>query len=97
MALQIRDLSKGTAVQVLNEISMEYNFSEPSYIVKSLGLQQELPPFEATREIFKDNLIYACIGELASQKKVTKQNAAAKVLETLSTKYVFLEEKLENA
>ena len=95
MALQTRDLSKGTAVQVLNEISIEYDFSEPSYIVKSLGLQQELPPFEATCEIFKDNLTYACIGEPASQKKVAKQNAAAKVLETLSTKYVFLEEKLE--
>ena len=95
MALQTRDLSKSTAVQVLNEISTEYDFSEPSYIVKSLGLQQEVPPFEATCEIFKDNLIYACIGEPASQKKVAKQNAAAKVLETLSTKYVCLEEKLE--
>ena len=74
MALQTRDLAEGTAVQVLNEISIEYDFSEPSYIVKSLGLQQELP---------------------ASQKKLAKQNVAAKVLETLSTKYVFLEEKLE--
>ena len=53
------------------------------------------PPFEATCEIFKDNLTYACIGEPVSQKKVAKQNAAAKVLETLSRKYVFLEEKLE--
>ena len=95
MALQTRDLSKGTAVQVLNEISIEYDFSEPSYIVKSLGLQQELPPFEATCEIFKDSLPYACIGEPAPQKKVAKQNAAAKFLETFSTKYVFLEEKLE--
>ena len=95
MALQTRDLSKGTAVQVLNEISIECDFSEPSYIVKSLGLQQELPPFEATCEIFKDNLTYAGIGEPASQKKEAKQNAAAKVLETLSTKYIFLEEKLE--
>ena len=95
MALQTRDLSKGTTVQVLNEISIEYDFFEPPYIVKSLGLHQELPPFEATCEIFKDNLTYACIGEPASQKQVAKQNAAAKVLETHSKKYVFLEEKLE--
>ena len=56
---------------------------------------QELPPSEATYEIFKDDLTYACIGEPASQKKVVKQNAAAKVLETLSTKYIFIEEKSE--
>ena len=51
---------------------------------------------EATYEIFKNNTTYACIGEPASQKKAAKQNAAAaKVLETLSTKYIFLEEKSE--
>ena len=33
MALETRDLSKGTAVQVLNELSIEYDFSEASYIV----------------------------------------------------------------
>ena len=77
MALQTRDLSKGTAVQVLNELSIEYDFSEPSYIVKSLDNHEELPPFQATCEIFKKNLTYACIGEPASQKKAAKQNAAA--------------------
>ena len=55
MVLQTRDLSKGTAVHVLNELSIEYDFSEPSYIVKSLGKHQELPPFQATCEIFKNN------------------------------------------
>ena len=95
MAMQQRDLTKGSAVQILNEISIEYDFAVPKYKIKSLEIHQELPPFEATCEIFKDNLTYACIGEPASQKKVAKQNAAAKVLETLSTKYIFLEEKLE--
>ena len=93
--MQQKDLRKGSAVQILNEISVEYDFAVRTYTVKSLGLQQELPPFEATCEIFKDNLTYACIGEPASQKKVGKQNAAAKVLETLSTKYIFLEVKSE--
>ena len=45
MALQTRDLSKGTAVHVLNELNIEYDSSEPSYIVKSLDKHQELPPF----------------------------------------------------
>ena len=92
MALKTRDLSKGTAVQVLNEISIEYDFSEPSYIVKSLGKRQELPPFQATCEIFKNKITFSCIGEPAPQKKSAKQNAATKLVEMLSTRYVFLEE-----
>ena len=97
MALQTRDLSKGTAVQVLNEISIEYDFSEPSYIVKSLGKHQELPPFQATCEIFKNKITFSCIGEPAPQKKSAKQNAASKLLEMLSTRYVFLKEMKEKS
>ena len=92
MALQKRDLSKGTAVQVLNEISIDYDFSEPSFIVKSLGKHTKLPPFQATCEIFKNKINFSCIGEPAPQKKSAKQNAATKLLEMLSTRYVFLEE-----
>ena len=72
MAIQQKDLTEGSAVQILNEISIEYDFAVPKYTVKSLGIQQELPPFEATCEILKDNITYACIGEPESQKKVTK-------------------------
>ena len=86
--MQQKGLTKGSAVQILNEISIEYDFAVPKYPVKPLGTHQELPLFEATCEIFKDTLTYACIGEPASQKKLSKQNAAAKVLETLSTKYM---------
>ena len=97
MALQTRDLSKDTAVQVLNEISIEYDFSEPSYTVKSLGKHQELPPFQATCEIFKNKITFSCIGEPAPQKKSAKQNATSKLLEMLSTRYVFLEEMKEKS
>ena len=90
MALQTRDLSKATAVQVLNGISIEYDFSEPSYIVKSLGKHQGLPPFRATCEIFKNKITFSCIGAPAPQKKSAKQNAATKLLEILSTRHVFL-------
>ena len=73
--------------------AIEYDFVVPTYTVKSLGIQQKLPPFETTREIFTDKITYACIGEPASQKKVDKQNAEVKILVTLSTRYIFLEEK----
>ena len=91
MALQTRDLSKGTAVQVINEISMKYDFSESSYIVKSLGKHEELSPFQATCEIFKNKVTFFCIGEPAPQKKSAKQNAATEILEMLSKQYTFSE------
>ena len=58
MALQTRNLSIGKAVQILNKISVEYDFSEPSYVVKSLRKHQELLPFQATCEIKKRNNIF---------------------------------------
>ena len=86
-------MTKGSAVQILNEINIEYDFAVPTCTVKSLEMQQELPPFEVTCEIFKDNVTYACIGNQASQKKVAKWNAAAKILEIVSKEYIFLEEE----
>ena len=52
MAMQQKDLTKG----ILYQISIEYDFAVPKYTVKSLGIQQELPSFEATYEIFKNNI-----------------------------------------
>ena len=92
MTMQQNEFTKGSSVQILNEISIEYDFAVPTYTVKSLGMQQELPPFEAICEIFKDNKTYACTEEPAPQRKVAKQNAAAKILEILSTRCIFLEE-----
>ena len=70
MALQTRVLSKGTAVQVLNEISIEYDFSEPSYIVKSLEKHQKLPPFQAKCEIFKNKITFLYWGTSPSKKSL---------------------------
>ena len=39
--MQQRDLTKGSAVQILNKISIEYDFAVPTYTVKSLRIQQE--------------------------------------------------------
>ena len=87
-----RHLSKGTAVQVLNEISIEYDFSEASYTVNALGIHQEMPTFQATCELFKDKINFSCIGKPAPQKKSAKQNAATEMLEMLSKQYTFSEE-----
>ena len=51
MAAQQNDSAKGSAVQILNEISIENDFAVPTYTVKSLGFQQKLPSFQATCEI----------------------------------------------
>ena len=92
MSAQRKDLAKGSAVQILKESNIEYDFAVQTYTVKSLGFQQELPPFQATCEIKKNKITFSCIGEPAHQKKAAKQNAAAKILEMLSTRYVFLKE-----
>ena len=70
--MQQKDLTKDSAVQILNKISIEYDFAVLKHTIKSFEIHQELPPFEATCEIFEDNLTYACIGELASQKNIAK-------------------------
>ena len=64
--MQQKYLKNGSAVEILNEISIEHDFAVPKYKVKSLGIHQELPPFEAICKIFKDNLTYAFIGKPAS-------------------------------
>ena len=64
----------------------------PHIFLKSLGKHQELPPLQATCEIFKNKITFSCIEEPAPQKKSAKQNAATRLLEMLSTRYVFLEE-----
>ena len=73
---------------------MQYDFSEPLYVVKSLWKHQELPPFKVTSKIFKNKITFYCIGEPIAQKKSAKQNAATKILEILSTQYTFSEEFL---
>ena len=39
--MQQKDLRKGSAVRILNEISIEYDFAVPKYTVKSLVIHQE--------------------------------------------------------
>ena len=93
MVLQTRHLSKGTAVQISNEMSVEYDFSEPSFVIKSLRKHQELPPFQAINLwYFKNKITFICIGILAPQKKLAKKNVAPKILEMLFTRFIFLED-----
>ena len=91
MAFQQRNFLKGSAVQILNEISIEYNFRKPEYKIECLGEYAELPPFRAKCSIVKDNCEYVHIGKPASNKKEAKQIAARKILEIISNYYIFSE------
>ena len=52
MAKLQKDLLKDTAIQILNEMSIEYDFSIPTYLVESLRLQPEIQPPQANCGIF---------------------------------------------
>ena len=51
----------------LNNLSIEYNFSQPEYIFDDISFQ--VPEFQATCTIKKDSDIFVCTGEAASTKK----------------------------
>ena len=80
MAFQQKNLLKGSAVKILNEISIKYNFRKPEYEVECLGEYPELPPFRAKCSIAKDNREYVHMGKPANNKKEAKQIAARKIL-----------------
>ena len=73
MTFQQKNFFKGTAVQILNEISIGYNFRKPTYEIECLAEYAELPPFRAKCSIMKDNCKYDHIGKYASNKKEAKK------------------------
>ena len=95
MAFQQRNFLKGSAVHILNEISIEYNFRKPEYEIECLVEYAELHPFRAKCSIIKDNCEYVHIGKPASTKKEAKQIATRKILEIISNYYIFSEEKID--
>ena len=64
MPFQERNFLKGSASQILNEISIEYNIRKPEYEIECLGEYAELPPFRKKCSIVKDNSEYVHIGKL---------------------------------
>ena len=87
-----RDITKSRSpMHTLNEICMEYNFSEPIYDV---SFQNSKKPFLAKDTITKEGKTYVCLGENSYKKKQSKRNVAQKLLELLNEKYIFSEEKL---
>ena len=66
---QQKNFFKGSAIQILNEISIEYNFRKPTYEMECLGEYAELPLFRAKCNIMKDNCEYVHIGKSASNEK----------------------------
>ena len=87
-----RDITKSRSpMQTLNEICIEYNFSEPIYDV---SFQNSKKPFLAKGTIAREGKAYVCLGESSYKKKESKQNVAQKLLELINEKYTFSEEKL---
>ena len=84
MTFQQRNFLKGSAVQILIEISIEYNFRKAAYEIECLDENAEPPLFRAECSIMKDKCEYVRIGTSASNKKETKQNVAGKILEIIS-------------
>ena len=78
-------------MQTLNEICIEYNFSEPIYDVSFQNTKEK--PFLAKSTITKEGKAYVCLGESSYKKKESKQKVAQKLLELLNKKYIFSEEK----
>ena len=76
----------------LNNLSIEYNFSQPEYIFDDIIFQ--VPEFQAACTIKKDSDIFVCTGEAAGTKKQAKHNASGKMLLILKTKYKFSDEKI---
>ena len=56
MAFQQKNLLKASAVQILNEISIEYNFRKPEYEIECLSDYAELPPFRGKCSIVINKL-----------------------------------------
>ena len=94
MTFQHRNLLKGSAVQMLNQISSEYIIRKPTYEIECLGECVQIPPCGVKCSIMKDNCEYVHIGESASNKEEAEQNAAKKILEIISNYYIFSDEKI---
>ena len=78
MSSQQKHLTKSSAVQILNEISIEYDFAVPTYTVKSLGFQQELPLFQATCDIFKNKRTFFVSGNQPVKRKLLSKTQQLK-------------------
>ena len=94
MEVPFRTINAATVaspMQLINELSVEYNCTPPNYEVTSINLNS-IPTFIANCTVIKDCIRYSCTSEQSSSKKHAKHDAARKVLELLNKSYVFSEQ-----
>ena len=94
MEVSFRTINAATVaspIQLINELSIEYNFAPPNYEVTSTNLNN-VPTFIANCTVIKDCITYSCTSEQSPNKKHAKHDTARKVLELLNKNYVFSEQ-----
>ena len=94
MEVSFRTINSATVaspIQLINELSVEYNFAPPNYEVTSINLNN-IPTFIGNCTVNKDRITYSCTSEQSPNEKHAKHDAARKVLELLNKNYVFSEQ-----
>ena len=75
-------------MQLINELSIEYDFIGPNYEIMSTYLHN-IPTFVANCTVIKDCINYICTSERSMNKKHAKHDAARKLIEFLNKNDVF--------
>ena len=93
MEVSLRTINAATVaspIQVINGLSVEYNFALPNYKVTSLNLNN-IPKFISNCTVIKNCISYSCASEKSPNKNQAKHEAARKELELLNKNYAFSE------
>ena len=75
-------------MQLINELSIEYDFIGPNYEITSTYFNN-IPTFVANCTVIKDCINCTCTSERSTNKKEAKHNAARNLLDFLDKNYVF--------
>ena len=77
-----------SSMQLINELSIEYDFIGPNYEIKSTYFTN-ITTFVANCTVINDCINYTCTSERSTNKKQAKHDAACKLLDFLNKNYVF--------
>ena len=87
----INAATQASPMQLINELSIEYDFTPPKYEITSINLNNT-PTFITNCKMIKDCINYSCTSKQSTSKKQAKHDAARKVLKLLSKNYAFSEQ-----
>ena len=91
MEVPFRTINAATVaspMQLINELSIEYDFIGPNYEITPTYFNN-ISTFFANCTVIKDRINYTCTIERSTNKKQAKHEAARKLLEFLNKIYVF--------